>query len=55
MKKVPLRIKRLSPHAIVPQYQSEHAAGMDLHAALEAAITLEPGEISSVPRGFAMA
>ena len=54
MKKVPLRIKRLSPHAIVPQYQSEHAAGMDLHAAIEDAITLEPGEISSVPCGFAM-
>ncbi|MCH8822418.1 MAG: dUTP diphosphatase [Planctomycetes bacterium] len=54
MQQIPLRIKRLSPHAIVPQYQSEHAAGMDLHAAIEDAITLEPGEISPVPCGFAM-
>ncbi len=55
MKQIPLRIKRLSPHAIVPEYQSEHAAGMDLHAAIEDAITLKPGEISPVPCGFAMA
>ncbi len=54
MKQPPLRIKRLSPHAIVPEYQSEHAAGMDLHAAIEGSITLEPGEISPVPCGFAM-
>lgn len=54
MQQIPLLIKRLSPHAIVPEYQSEHAAGMDLHAAIEDAITLEPGEISPVPCGFAM-
>ena len=54
MQQIPLRIKRLSPHAIVPEYQSEHAAGMDLHAAIEDEITLEPGEISPVPCGFAM-
>jgi len=54
MQQIPLRIKRLSPHAIVPDYQSEHAAGMDLHAAIEDSITLQPGEISPVPCGFAM-
>lgn len=55
MNQIPLRIKRLSPHAIVPEYQSEHAAGMDLHCANENAVTIEPGEISRVPCGFAMA
>ena len=55
MKSISLRIKRLSPHALVPQYQSEHAAGLDLHAALESPVTIEPGEISRVPCGFAMA
>ncbi len=55
MKSVALRIKRLSPHAIVPEYQSEHAAGMDLHCANESPVTIEPGDISRVPCGFAMA
>lgn len=39
----------------LPAYQSAHAAGMDLHAAVEGAITLEPGGIALVPCGFAMA
>ncbi len=55
MSQIALRIKRLSPHAVVPKYQSEHAAGMDLHAALENPVTIEPGDISRVPCGFAMA
>ena len=52
---LPLRIKRLSPLAVVPRYQSEHAAGLDLHAAIEAPFTLPPGEIRLVSCGFAMA
>ena len=55
MNPVPLRIKRLSPHAIVPKYQSKHAAGMDLHCAHESPVTIQPGDISRVPCGFAMA
>ncbi len=55
MTAVPLRIKRLSPHAVLPRYQSEHAAGMDLHAAVGAPVTIEPGEIVLVPCGFAVA
>jgi dUTP pyrophosphatase len=51
----PLRIQRLSDLADVPAYQSEHAAGLDLHAALEAPVTLEPGKIRLVPCGFRMA
>ncbi len=55
MAALPLRIKRLSPHAVLPRYQSEHAAGMDLHAAVAESITIEPGEIVMVPCGLAMA
>ncbi len=55
MARVPLRIKRLSPHAVLPRYQSEHAAGMDLHAAVGQPVTIEPGEIVLVPCGFALA
>jgi dUTP pyrophosphatase len=52
---IPLRIRRLSECAILPRYQSEHAAGLDLHAAIEEPITLEPGDIQLIPCGFVMA
>ena len=52
---VPLAVKRLSPHAVIPRYQSERASGMDLHAALERAVTIEPGAIELVPTGLAIA
>jgi len=51
---VPVRIKRLSPQAVLPEYHSAHAAGMDLHAALQDAVTIEVGEIVKIPCGFAM-
>ena len=49
-----LSIKRLTELAVVPRYQSTEAAGMDLHAAIDAPITLDPGAIIKVPLGFAM-
>lgn len=52
---VTLRIKRLSPLATLPAYQSAHAAGMDLHAAIDEAIALKPGDIALISCGFAMA
>ena len=39
----------------LPRYQSEHAAGMDLLAALEADLTLAPGERALVSTGMALA
>jgi dUTP pyrophosphatase len=39
----------------LPSYQSAHAAAMDLHAAVEEALTTEPGQIALVGCGFAMA
>ena len=36
------------------KYHSAHAAGMDLHAALQDAVTIEVGEIAKIPCGFAM-
>ena len=53
--RVEIRVQRLSPLATLPAYQSEHAAGMDLHAALAAPCTLEPGAIAVLPCGFALA
>ncbi len=39
----------------LPAYQSDHAAGMDVHAFLPAPLTLAPGERSLIPTGFAIA
>jgi dUTP pyrophosphatase len=39
----------------LPRYQSEHAAGVDLLAALEADLTLAPGERALVSTGIALA
>lgn len=57
-----LRVKLLSPRAVLPAYQSELAAGMDLSACLppgpndtSPGVTLQPGEIALVPTGIAIA
>lgn len=39
----------------LPDYQTEHAAGMDLHAAVTEPLAIPPGEIRMIPCGFAMA
>jgi len=39
----------------LPRYMSEHASGMDVCAAVEAPLTLEPGDIRLVPTGFYIA
>jgi len=39
----------------LPRYMTPHAAGMDLHAALEADIVLLPGARALVPTGIAIA
>ncbi|MFG0252942.1 MAG: dUTP diphosphatase [Phycisphaerales bacterium JB038] len=50
-----LRILPLREGAIVPSYQSEQAAGLDLHACLQEPRVLAPGDIAMIPCGFAMA
>lgn len=52
---VKVEIKRLRDNAIVPRYMTEHAAGLDLHAAIESPLTLAPGERLLVPTGLAFA
>lgn len=39
----------------LPSYESTHAAGMDIRAALEEPFTLEPGERALIPTGLQMA
>lgn len=59
MSSVTVRIKALHAElgsAIpVPMRMSEHAAGLDVAAAVDEPLTLQPGERALVPTGFAMA
>lgn len=55
MDSVQFCFQRLSPLATLPHYQTPQSAGMDLHAALEVAVEIQPGDIELVPCGFAMA
>jgi dUTP pyrophosphatase len=50
---IEVKIKRLRP-ACVPCYMTEHAAGVDLQASLDAPFTLHPGERALVPTGIAL-
>jgi len=47
--------QRLRPEAIVPRYMTEHAAGMDLAAALAEPVELAAGQRAAIPTGLAMA
>lgn len=49
-----VRVKRLKPDAVLPQYGSLEAAGADLHACLNADVTIMPGESAFIPTGLAM-
>jgi len=51
----PLKVHLLRPSAVVPSYGTEHAAGLDLHAAIDSEIVIAPGERVAVPTGLALA
>jgi dUTP pyrophosphatase len=50
-----LHIQRLRPDAVLPRYMTPGAAGMDLHAAMDAPVSLAPGERAAIGTGLAMA
>ena len=52
---VRLRARRVGPVEVpLPSYQTDGSAGMDLAAAIEAPITLAPGERRLIPSGLAL-
>ena len=50
-----VRVKRLRPQAELPRYQTPGAAGMDLHACVEAPVSIAPGARAMVGTGLAFA
>ncbi len=51
----PISVKKLKENAILPTYGSAEAAGADLYACLEAAVTVAPGQSAWIPTGIALA
>ena len=50
----PIPVKILREGAYLPTYGSPEAAGADLYACLETAVTIEPGKTAFIPTGIAM-
>lgn len=51
---VTMRIIKLKSNAVIPEYQTEHASGMDLCACLDAPKSLKPMERAMIPTGLAV-
>lgn len=49
-----VKIKKLRENAVVPTYGSEFAAGADLYACLDEAVTIDAGETKFIPTGVAL-
>ena len=54
---IQIRIKRLpaDKDLPLPEYKSEGAAAMDVHAAVRKTVTISPGGMTVIPCGFAIA
>ena len=50
-----VKIKKLKDKAILPKYQTDGAAGMDISACLDETVTLKPMERKLISTGFAIA
>jgi dUTP pyrophosphatase len=51
---IKVRFIKTRVSAIVPRYMTAHAAGMDLHAALDEPLVLAPGARTLIPTGLAL-
>lgn len=47
-------LKKVRGNAVLPAYQTEHAAGMDLVACLDEPVTIKPHERAVIPTGIAI-
>ncbi len=52
---IPVRVEPEGKGLDLPRYQTEHAAGMDLLAAVASDLVLEPGARALVPTGISIA
>lgn len=52
---IELFVKQLSPKSVLPVYSTDGSAAMDLTACMDDPITLDPGQLVTVPTGLAIA
>jgi dUTP pyrophosphatase len=50
-----IQITKLRDNAVLPEYQTEHSAAMDLHAAIDEPVTLGSLERQLIPTGISIA
>ena len=51
---VKINLKKLKPNATLPTYGSVYAAGADLYACMDEAVTVNPGETKFIGTGLAL-
>ena len=51
-----VKVKRLKNNTDLPlpSYQSDGSSGLDIHAAVDKDLTLEPGDIKLIPTGLSI-
>ena len=54
MNELNVKIKKVKLNATLPEYQTEHSAGMDLHACIDNPITINPMNRCIIPTGLAV-
>lgn len=54
MDEISVKVTKLRANAILPEYQTEHSAGMDLHACIDQPITIKPMERVLIPTGLSI-
>ncbi len=57
IEEISIPVRRLPAHGDLPlpQYMTERAAGMDVHAALDGDVEIPPGKRRTIPTGIAIA
>ena len=53
--KTTIEIKKLNENAVIPKYGTDFAAGADLYALIDGAVTIQPGESLLVHTGISLA
>lgn len=51
---VQIKIKKLHPGAMLPEYKTLHSAGADIYACLDREVSIGATEIILIPTGFSM-
>lgn len=54
MSSMKVKIKKLKPNAILPKYQTDLSAGMDIYACLDSPVLIRPMERVIIPTGLSI-